>query len=88
MKILDKLKIGDMVYFEFEDHCTDAPTWVQTNVLHHTVCMVKAVGIVAINTENYLTVVQLMQHDNQVCSQSFTVVKSCITKCSKLRIIK
>lgn len=81
----DKLKIGDMVYFEFEDHCTDMPMWAKKETWHHTICCVKAIGFIAAVGTKYITIVQLMQPQLDVASQSFTVVKSCITKFRKLK---
>lgn len=81
----NKLKISDIVYFEFEDHCTDMPMWSKKETWHHTVCVVKAIGFVVAVGKKYLTIVQLMQPELTVASQSFTVIKSCITK---IRILK
>lgn len=74
------LRIGDKVYFEFDDHCADMPTWAKKETWHHSVCCVKAIGFIIAVGKKYITISQLIQHDLTVASQSFTVIKSCITK--------
>lgn len=80
-----KLKIGDIIYFEFEDHCTDMPAWAKKETWHHSICSVKAVGFVIAEGKKYLTISQLIQPELTVAAQSFTVVKSCITKIRKIK---
>lgn len=84
-KKLDKLKIGDVVRLEFDDHCTDMPMWAKKEDWHHTICTVMAVGFVAAVGKRYLTITQLMQTGLTTASQSFTVVISCI---NCLRVLK
>lgn len=80
-----KLEIGDIVYIEFDDHCTDMPKWERSDDWHHSICAVKAVGFVIMDSDAYLTIVQMIQQEHSVASQSFTIVKSCITKIRKLK---
>jgi len=77
--------VGEIVYVEWEDHCTDMPKWARRDDWHHSICSVKTVGFVAISGKKYLTLVQMMQAGNEVAGQSITIVKSCITKLRKLK---
>lgn len=79
------MKVGDILYVEWEDHCTDMPRWSRDSEWHHSICSVRTVGFVAINGKKYLTLVQMMQPDLTIASQSITIVKSCITKCKVLK---
>lgn len=80
------MRVGDIVYIEWEDHCTDMPSWSKSDQWHHSVCSVKTVGFVILNGKKYLTLVQMLQNDNSVASQSITIVKSCITKLKRLSV--
>lgn len=83
-----KFEVGDIVYIEFDDHATDMPKWMNADEWHHSICSVKAIGFVILDHEKYLTIVQMIQQEHSVASQSFTIVKSCIRKIRKLKVSK
>jgi len=85
MKQLKKLT---PVYIEFDDHATARSSWTREQDLYHEICYCQALGFVAKDGENYLTIAKLKNDTNEVTAEHFTIVKSCIRKIKVLRDIK
>lgn len=86
LKKFPKLKVGDVVYVEWEDHCTCYGQWTKVEDVFHHVCMVKTVGFVVLDGTDGLTVSLMMQTSNKVVSECITILKPTITLCKKINI--
>lgn len=80
-----KVSRGDLVYIEWEDHCSGDHAWTKFDDCFHTICSVETVGFVVRDHKKYLTLAMFQQPGGEVYAHTLTVVKSCITKLRKLR---
>jgi hypothetical protein len=86
MKKMNKTyRLGEIVYIEWDDHCTHNNSWVGVDKVFHNVCKVKTVGFVVKDGGFAITVSLMMQKPNDVASQCLTIIKSCINKIKVLK---
>lgn len=79
-----KFKPGDIVYVEWEDHCSAHERWEKVEEAYHHICTVKTVGFVVRDSDKYITVALMMQPGNEVMAKTITIIKSCIIKIKKI----
>jgi len=81
-----KLKVGDPVYIEWDDHCTGNSGWTEFEDVKENIFCVQTIGFVALDSKKAVTVTLMFQGDREVISESITIIKSCITKIKKIKI--
>lgn len=85
---MKKLKRLTPIYIEFDDHATARSSWTLEQHCCHSICYCHAIGYVAKDGENYLTIAKMHNDNQDVTAEHFTIVKSCIRKLKVLRGIK
>ena len=87
MKTKRKYKTGDIVYIEWEDHCSSNSSWTAIDKDEcFNICMIKTCGHVVKDGDSYIKVALMMQIENQTYSECINIIKSCITKIKKIQI--